>query len=785
MELTSKDVRASVNPEALGFDVDKCFSQREKIIGQERAIAALDFGLNIKQRGFNVYVAGSEGLGKMTAVLSFLEKLAKEKEVPGDLCYVNNFEEVSKPKALVLKSGLGKQLKQDVKTLMDHVRRELPRALDSEDYLKRINEISKTVENARDRVMRDISSIAAANDFALQMTNYGVVLVPLENGKPMSNERLQSLSEEELEELRERREKVEASLNKAMKQLRDLDRGLQNSLAELDRQVALFFIGGLIDDLCDKYENEDVKSFLRSLQENLVHNVRLFKSSNVDNAQVLDDFLKIFEVNVIVDNSNLTGAPIVVEHNPTYTNLFGAIEREAKFGTLETDFTMIKGGALHKANGGYLVLPVYELLKEPFSWEALKRALKNGRIEIEEIQEMLGFATKTLRPEPFTQDVKVVLVGSQELYYLLYSYDEDFRELFKVKAEFDTTMKKDNMDDFFSFICGFCGKEGLKQLDKDAVAKVIEYSSRIAEDKEKLSAHFGEIADILREADFWASQENAEKISARHIKRTLDAVRYRSNLIEEKMREMVEENTILIDTEGSRVGQINGLSVIELGEYSFGRPSRITASVGAGSDGIVDIEREAKLGGPIHSKGVMILSGYILSNYGSKTPLSLSARIVFEQSYGGVDGDSASTAELCAILSAIAGVPLKQSIAITGSVNQRGDVQAIGGVNEKIEGFFDVCKARGLNGSNGVIIPESNVRNLMLREDVVEAVEKGLFHVWAIESVNEAIELLTGMEFGIRDKDGRFPEGSFNDLVERRLEEFAEAGEQGKEKSKE
>jgi len=774
MELSAKELRAYVDPEALSFDANRCVPQT--IIGQNRAVAALDFGLNIKSKGFNVYIAGAEGLGKMTAALSFLEKLTKE--VPSDLCYVNNFDEPSSPKSLILKAGEGKALKQDVKSLISHVKTEMPKALDSEDYIRQVNEISKTIENAKNRVIKDVSAVAASNGFALQMTNYGVAIVPLENGKPVSNER--SLSEEELDEINKKKEVVESALNRAMKELRDLDRALQSSLAELDRKVALFLVGGLIDDLCEKYESEDVRSFLKALREALVLSVELFKPSGDESA--LEDFIKICEVNVLVDNSNLKSAPIIVEHNPTYTNLFGVIERESRFGTLETDFTMIRAGSLHKANGGYLILPASALLREPFSWESLKRALKNERIEITEVTELIGLSTKTLRPEPFPLDVKVVLVGSQELYYLLYEYDEEFRELFKVRAEFDTEMDKSSMDDFFSFICSFCKKEGLRALDKSAVAMVIEFSSKLAEDREKLSTRFGEIADILREADFWAEQDGSEHIGAESIKKTLEKRRYRSNLIEEKIREAVEKDFIVVETEGSKIGQINGLSVMEIGGYSFGRPSRITASVGAGGEGIVDIEREVKLGGPIHSKGVMILGGYILGNYGSKKPLSLSATIVFEQSYGEVDGDSASTAELCAILSAIAGVPVKQSIAITGSVDQKGGVQAIGGVNEKIEGFFDLCMKRGLDGSHGVIIPKSNVKNLMLKDEVVEAVEKGLFHVWAIERVDDAIELLTGIKFGERDANGKFPENSFNSLVDMRLEELSDIGEKEKQK---
>lgn len=484
-----------------------------------------------------------------------------------------------------------------------------------------------------------------------------------------------------------------------------------------------------------------------------------------------------YEVNVIVDNSELKGAPVVVELNPTYQNLFGRMEKEAQFGVLTTDFTMIRGGSLHKANGGYLVLRVEVLLQNPLSWDSLKRALTSRKVAVEEPGERLGFISiKGLKPEPIPLNVKVILIGNPLLYQMLYIYDMDFLELFKVKADFDTIMNRteENMRKYAAFVCAFCRKENLRHLDASAVAKVVEYSSRIAEDQEKLSTRFAEIADIIREANFYATQENAKNVTADHVKKAIEEKVYRSNLIQDKIKDMIKRNFLLIDTEGEAVGQVNGLSVIGLGDFAFGRPSRVTASIGMGKEGIIDIEREARLGGPIHTKGVMILSGYLAEKYAQDKPLSLSARLVFEQSYEEIEGDSASSTELYAILSALSGLPIKQNIAVTGSVNQKGEIQAIGGVNEKIEGFYEVCKAKGLTGKQGVLIPESNVQNLMLKEEIIDAVKAGKFHIYSVKTIEEGIEILTGVEAGSRRSDRTFEEKTVNYLVNERLKEIAE-----------
>jgi lon-related putative ATP-dependent protease len=485
-----------------------------------------------------------------------------------------------------------------------------------------------------------------------------------------------------------------------------------------------------------------------------------------------------YEVNVLVDNSLHTGTPVVMELNPTYNNLFGRIEKEAQFGTMVTDFTMIRAGCLHRANGGYLVLPIEDVLRNLFSWDSLKRALRNREISIEEAGERLGFiTTKSLRPEPIPLEVKVILIGQPGLYHLLHTYDKDFSELFKVKADFDTQMERtaENVRNYVAFTCSLCNEEGLTHLDQSALAKLVEYGSRLAEDQAKLSTKFGDLADVIREASFYANQENSGYVTAIQVKRAIEERYYRSNLLQERIREMIERDTLKIDVTGEVIGQVNGLSVLSLGDISFGRPSRITASLGLGREGLIDIEKQAELGGPIHSKGVMILAGYLTEKYTQDKPLSLSARLVFEQSYSGVEGDSASSAELYALLSSLSNLAIKQGFAVTGSVNQKGRVQAIGGVNEKIEGFFEVCQAKGLTGQQGVLIPESNVKHLMLKEEVVEAVWAGKFHIWPVETVDEGIEVLTGVRAGERRDDGTFEEGTVSHAVDKRLRELAQA----------
>jgi lon-related putative ATP-dependent protease len=566
-----------------------------------------------------------------------------------------------------------------------------------------------------------------------------------------------------------------------IRQARSLEKLANEALQKLDREVTTFALTPLIEEVREKYEDcPEVVQYLHDVQNDILDNLALFREEQPAQASPAgmpaDPFRK-YQVNVLVDNSSLKGAPVIIELNPTYNNLFGRIEKEAQFGALFTDFTLIREGSLHRANGGYLVLPVEEVLRNLFSWESLKRALRNAQIVIEEPSERLGFiTTKTLRPEPIPLNIKVILIGQPYIYYLLYNLDEDFKELFKVKADFDYRMDRtpEAVREYISFVCTLCQEENLRHLDRTALAKIIEHGSRLAEDQEKLSTLFGDLSDVIREAHHYAVRDQSPLVTAAHVTQAINERYYRSNLVEQRVQEAIARGIIQIDVAGAEVGQVNGLSIIDLGDITFGRPNRITASVGLGTEGLIDIEREAKLGGPIHTKGVLILAGYLSQQYAQDKPLSLSARLVFEQSYSGVEGDSASSTELYALLSALSGLPIQQGIAVTGSVNQKGEVQAIGGVNEKIEGFFAVCKAMGLNGRQGVIIPASNVKHLMLKDEVVEAVRQGQFHIWAVHTVDEGIEILTGVPAGKRLPDGTFEPGTVHYLVDQRLRQFSE-----------
>lgn len=784
-ELSPEKLRRICNPKTLSCKTTEELKPLKEIIGQERAVKALRFGLEIKELGFNIYVAGHQGTGRETAVKDFLEEFAKSKPVPPDFCYVNNFKNPYEPIAIELPPGKGKIFKKDMENFIIEARRVLPEIFQSKDYTTRRDATVKKVEEEKKRLYEQLNRKAKKEGFIIQSTQIGVAIIPVIDGKPLSEQEFMSLKPEIREKIQKKREKLGGDLRNATREIRSLESKVNEEIKKLNHKVAHYAIDHLVDDIQGKYKKfPEVLTYLNEVQDEILENIAQFLKEPEDSSDKLPVSLasrevpfKKYKVNVIVDNSSLKGAPVIIEHNPTYQKLFGRVEKEAQFGVLYTDFTMIRPGSLHKANGGFLVLTIEELLQKIFSWEALKTALMNQEIIIEEAGERLGLiTTKGLSPEPVAFNIKVALIGSPLFYHILYMADAEFKELFKVKAEFDTVMErtKKNIKKCTSFICTLCQKENLKHLDVMAIAKIIEYGSRLAGDQKKLSTRFADIADIIREASFYAVQENAKYITNIHIKKALEEKVYRSNLIQEKIQEMVRRGVILIATEAETIGQVNGLSVINLGDFAFGRPSRVTVSIGMGKGGIIDIEREAKLGGPIHTKGVMILSGYIAEKFAQDKPLSLSARLVFEQSYGGIEGDSASSTELYAILSALSELPIKQGIAVTGSVNQKGEVQAIGGVNEKIEGFFEVCKINGLRGQQGVIIPDSNVQNLMLKEEVVEAVRAGNFHIYPVKTIDQGIEILTGVKGGRRKPDETFEKGSVNYRVNKRLREIAE-----------
>ncbi len=768
----------------------KCESTKDlvplsEIIGQERAVRALKFGLGIKDHGFNMYVAGYPGTGRKTAVKSFVEAQAKTQPIPPDWCYVNNFGNQYEPKAIKLPAGKGKEFRDAMKNFIENVKSALPKAFESEDYVARREATLRGLENQRKQLIEELNTKAQREGFVIQTTPIGILLIPVLDGKPLSEEEMLALPQKLKDKLNEKREKLEKEFTTTMRQLIDMERRIHEALKKLNKEVALYAIGNQVQSLMEKYKDTpEVTIYLKEVENDILDNLQQFARRGQPEQPLpfpmpwmKEEPYKKYEVNVVIDNSNTTGAPVVMETNPTYHNLLGRTEKEAQFGALTTDFTMIRGGSIHKANGGYLIIPVEDLLRNPLSYDGLKRDLKDQKMSIEEPEERYGFlSVKTLKPQPIPLTAKVILIGDPYVYQMMFTMDPDFHELFKIKAEFDSTMPRtgEKVQQYAAFVCMLCVRENLKHLDGSGLAKLVEYSSRIVEDQYKLSTQFSHIADIIRESNYYATQDNSEFITGEYVKKAIEEKIYRSKLIQEKIQEMITRGFFLIDTVEQKVGQVNGLSVMGLGDFAFGTPSRVTASIGLGREGVIDIEREAKMGGPIHTKGVLILSGFINDKYARDKPLSLSARLVFEQNYEGVEGDSASSTELYSILSSLSGLPIKQNLAVTGSVNQKGEVQAIGGVNEKIEGFFEVCKAKGLTGQQGVMIPDSNVQNLMLKEEVVDAVKAGKFNIYSVKTIDEGIEVLTGAKAGQRQADGSFEEGTVNYLVDKALRDMAE-----------
>jgi len=788
-ELSPEKLRLECPPDQVGCETSAELGPVDGIIGQDRALKALKFGVEMKGKGFNVYVAGPPITGKRPAARSFLENIAKTRPVPPDWVYVNNFQNPYEPKTLKLPPGRAKVFQKDLKNLVDQAKRAVPAALQNEEFVSRGNSITKKAVAERNKILSDLNKQAEVHGYSVRMTQLGITIIPVVDGKTVSQEEFDSLPARVKKKYDQSRDTVRAALDKAGKEVNDLDARTLEELKKLRDDSVRYAIGGLMTNLVSRYEGlPNVVQHLNELRDDIMENTELFTPGGTEEKpdseeknpleKSLPDFLfRRYDVNVIVDNSELKGAPVISEDNPTVTNLLGKFENESRFGALTTDFTLIKGGSLHRANGGYLILGAIELLKNQFSYDGLKRVLQSGSILIEETGQRLGVAsTKTLVPQAIPLNVKVILVGDHEIYQALYTQDPDFGILFKVKAHFDDSIERNdqNQKTYGSFVHSLCEREGLNHLEAPALAKVVEYGSRLAEDQTKLSTKFPEIADLVREANFYATQDGAKIVKDVHIKKALDEKVYRSNLLDEKIKEMIERGIILIDTSGTQVGQVNGLSIISLGDFDFGQPSRITASLGLGRRGIIDIEREARMGGQTHTKGVMIISGYLENKYAHDKPLSLSCRLVFEQSYGGVDGDSASSTELYAILSALSELPIKQNLAVTGSVNQKGEVQAIGGVNEKIEGFYKTCKAKGLKGDEGVMIPRSNVQHLMLNEELVEAVRQGRFHIYPVSTIDEGMEILTGVNAGQLKNDGTYDPGTVNYRVNKRLAEMAQ-----------
>jgi lon-related putative ATP-dependent protease len=781
-------------PEQLPFDTTADLEGLDRFIGQSRAVEALRFGVGIEKDGYNVYASGQAGTGKYRLVRQQLEKRSENEPVPPDVCYVNNFEKQQhKPPYLLLPPGKGKEFREDMKHLIEDVKNALKAAFENEEYQNRRQTLAQEFQEQQQQAFEELQRRAKERNLTVVHTPAGIVFSPVKDGETVSPEEFNKLSEEERKQLENSVEELQTESRQIFQKVPVWEREMRDKEKDLNREVTEFSVNPLMENLRDKYGDiEDIVSHLKAVEKDIIENVRTLLPEESDQKSPLqqlissaqpagpsaeDPAMRRYEVNILVDNDRTNGAPVVFEDNPTHQNLVGRVEHQPHMGTLLTDFNMIRAGALHRANGGYLILDALKVLQQPFAWEALKRCLKSRKIKIESMGEMYGLiSTVSLEPEPVPLDIKVVLTGPPLLYYLLKNYDPEFSDLFKVTADFDTIMNRtpENQADYCRMLAGIIRKESLRPFDRSAVARVIEQSSRMVGDGERLSVHMRTITDLMRESDYWAGENGNGAVTNADVQKAIDAWIYRSDRIRQRMQEEIHRGTILIDTEGRAIGQVNGLSVIQLGEFAFGRPSRITARIRLGKGELIDIEREVDMGGPIHSKGVLILSGFLGGRYAVERPLSLSASLVFEQSYSGIEGDSASSAELYALLSAIAEIPVKQSIAVTGSVNQHGQVQAIGGVNQKIEGFFDTCSANGLNGEQGVIIPASNRKHLMLRKDVIDAVSEARFHVHAVENINQGMEILTGLPAGEPDENGRYPENSINRKVFSRLDEFSQ-----------
>jgi len=739
----------------IDFETTKELKPLKGIIGQDRGVSALSFGLKMKRKGYNIYVSGLSGTGRSSFTYSIAEAFSKNQPVPDDWVYVFNFEKKESPKALSFKAGMGNEFKKELESLIDSYRRIIPETFSGIQYENRKNDVFKIVNQKKNDVLKRLNEKSQKFDFVYTPSEGGLISIPLkEDGKPMNEEEYNSQSMDDRETMMGKFEELRIETVEEFNELRLLDDELSDSLSNLDKNIVTEIVQYDIRKLISKYgDNPSTAIYLNELENDILDNVDKFKSKGGPKNLSLfeiptgddEDFFNRYMVNLFVDNSKLTSAPIINESNPIYNNIMGNIEYKSQMGVLTTDFTQIKAGSLHQANGGYIVFQMKEILNNPISWEMLKRSLKTNEINIENYNRLMGYTvTTTLRPEPIPLDVKVIIIGDDYTYNYLYAYDDDFRKLFKVMADFDIEMEKNkaNIRLMGEFIATHVNDTGIKHFDKNSVARVVEYSTRIAGHQNKLSTQFNQIIEILYESDLWAEEEGCDIVQEKHVKKAIEEKIYRSNKYEEKLNEMFLEGTLLIDLNGEEIGQINGLAVMGSGEYSFGKPSRITATVYRGEEGIINIEREAQQSGRLHDKGVLILSGFLGQRYATKKTLGLTIGLGFEQSYSVVDGDSASSTELYAILSSIAQVPIKQYLAVTGSVNQKGEVQPIGGVNEKIEGFFQVCKMFGLNGKQGVIIPKTNLKNLILKEEVILAVEKGEFNIYAIETIEEGIEIL-------------------------------------------
>jgi lon-related putative ATP-dependent protease len=795
--LDFNELYRSCDPDMFAFSTTDDLRDFKETIGQERALQSLDFGLGLESTGFNIFILGEHGTGKLTSVKSFLSRKAMNEPVPEDWCYVYNFKDPDAPVAISLKPGDAVVFHKNMEELVKILRVEIPKVFESKEYEKQKNKIIEESQRKQKEIFSQLEQEAQEKGFSVRKTISGLIIVPVKKtGEPLTEEEYELLDEKTRSKIDEIGKTLQDKLNDMVRLVRESEKMVKEALGKLEKEAALSAVGHLIEELKNKFQDyEKITTYLEGIKEDILEHLDDFKVQEEQPSQFTlmklpkgEPTFTRYTVNALVNNKDCKGAPCIFESNPTYYNLFGRIEHKIQYGIALTDFSMIKAGSLHKANGGYIVINALDLLKNIFAYDALKRSIRNKELKIEDVWEQYRLiSTTTLKPEAIPLNVKVILVGNPYIYYLLYNLDEDYRELFKVKADFDIRMDRtdDNIHKYASFASTLCKEEKLLPFDRTGIAKIVEVGSRLAVHQNKLSLKFSEVADVIREASYWATKANSTVVNADHVDKAMNEKILRTNKIEERIREMILEGTLIVETSGEKIGQINGLAVLDLGDYSFGKPSRITARTYAGKAGVVNIERETKMSGKIHEKAILIITHYLGSKYATKTPISLSASITFEQLYEMIEGDSASCAELYALLSSIGGFPLKQAVAVTGSMDQNGEVQPVGGINEKIEGFFHLCNLKGLDGSHSVIIPKRNVKHLMLRKDVVEAVKDGKFSIFPIERAEDGLEIITGMKAGELREDGTYPAGTLNDLILKRLTEISKAIREKKEEEKE
>jgi len=790
-EVPVEKLRWRLDPSTLPFETTDDLDPIKEIIGQKRGVEALRFGINMDKSGYHIFVTGEAGTGRLATVRSLLHEIAKTGKVPDDLCYVNNFKDPESPILLRLKGGTGASFKKEIHDMVEKLKKEIPQLFESQEYINLKKEIMETYENRGKSFFKNLGQKVKEEGFALMDVQVGPIkrpeVFPLVDGQPMHIDQLEELVEkgrfpkEEFEAIKEKHVKLREQIDQIFLELRDLQKEVQEKIEEMDRVMFMKHATELAEPVWNRYKNKAVRDYMEAMLEDMANNLQIFRPQAVPGAPGLPAMVaeanpfQPYQVNLIVDNSGLKGPPVIIESYPTYRNVFGIIERVVdRGGVWRTDFSKIKAGSLVKANGGYLVLNLVDAITEPGVWQGLKRALKSRKLEIQTYDPFYLFTTTGLKPEPIELDVKVVVISDNFLYHLLLYYDEDVRKIFKVRADFDTAMDKTDaaVMQFAAFIRRKTTEAKLRPFDRSGVAALVEHAVRMTGRQDKISTSFPEITDLIRESDYFAGRDGSKVVKEKHVDQAIEARVYRSNRIEEYIQEMIDRGTLLINVEGEVVGQVNGLAIYQMGDYVFGKPTRITASTSMGRAGIINIEREAELSGATHNKGVLILAGYLRKKYAQDKPLTMSASIAFEQSYSTVDGDSASSTEIYALISSLSGVPIRQYIAVTGSINQKGEIQAIGGVNEKIEGFYYCCKRLGLNGKQGVIIPESNVKDLMLKKEVVDAVKKGKFHIYPVKTVDEGIEILTGKKAGELKEDGTYPKGTINYMVNEKLREL-------------